>query len=266
MKVTLDNGPITVGDPLTSASSTPGYAMKATRAGKILGYALEAFDATTTGAATPGVDGETPGVNETTILAFIHLDELGGDLSVYQNEQGLLTVSAYTDTGKKNLFSLDEAGYLVVDKIKTQELCVGSVCVTEADFLRVFGASLMGSEEVGLPDGSPTSTSPVTVPDLPNSVIDSGPEAITTSTEATFFFHSTKDNSVFSCQIDAETWIGCESPKAYSGLLVGNHQFSVMAMEPTGEAEPSPSIYMWEIIAPTIVEISTTTESATTTP
>jgi hypothetical protein len=40
VKVSMENGAIGVGDPLTS-SSTPGVAMKATRAGKILGYALE---------------------------------------------------------------------------------------------------------------------------------------------------------------------------------------------------------------------------------
>src|SRR6202007_565961 len=41
VKVSMENGPIHIGDPLTS-SSTPGTAMKASRAGKILGYALEA--------------------------------------------------------------------------------------------------------------------------------------------------------------------------------------------------------------------------------
>lgn len=45
-KVTLENGPIKRGDPLTS-SSKAGYAMKATDACKIIGYALE--DATTEG-------------------------------------------------------------------------------------------------------------------------------------------------------------------------------------------------------------------------
>jgi hypothetical protein len=37
--VSMENGPIAVGDPLTSAS-TPGAAMKAAHAGKIIGYAL----------------------------------------------------------------------------------------------------------------------------------------------------------------------------------------------------------------------------------
>jgi hypothetical protein len=42
VKVSMENGPIQVGDPLTS-SSTPGVAMKASRAGKVLGYALESM-------------------------------------------------------------------------------------------------------------------------------------------------------------------------------------------------------------------------------
>lgn len=40
IKVSMENGTVSAGDPLTS-SSTPGVAMKATKAGKIIGYALE---------------------------------------------------------------------------------------------------------------------------------------------------------------------------------------------------------------------------------
>src|SRR5207237_1879002 len=39
VKISMENGAIRVGDPLTS-SSRPGIAMKATSAGKIIGYAL----------------------------------------------------------------------------------------------------------------------------------------------------------------------------------------------------------------------------------
>jgi hypothetical protein len=42
-KFSLENGPIAVGDPLTS-SSTPGVAMKATQAGQIIGYAMQSSD------------------------------------------------------------------------------------------------------------------------------------------------------------------------------------------------------------------------------
>mgnify|MGYP001562030793 CR=1 FL=1 len=44
VKVTLENGNIETGDPLTS-SSKPGYAMKAVKSGRIIGYALESFNA-----------------------------------------------------------------------------------------------------------------------------------------------------------------------------------------------------------------------------
>lgn len=43
VKVTLEGGPIRIGDPLTS-SSTPGHAMRAMRSGRVIGVALEDFD------------------------------------------------------------------------------------------------------------------------------------------------------------------------------------------------------------------------------
>lgn len=43
--VSSENGPISIGDPLTTAS-TPGYAMRATEPGPIVGYATEAFSGT----------------------------------------------------------------------------------------------------------------------------------------------------------------------------------------------------------------------------
>ncbi|MBI3660880.1 hypothetical protein HY230_10490 [Candidatus Acetothermia bacterium] len=55
-KVTMENGPIKRGDPITS-SSKPGYGMKATSACKVIGYALEDAD------------------KEGTIQVFSHLTE-----------------------------------------------------------------------------------------------------------------------------------------------------------------------------------------------
>lgn len=48
VKYSLENGPIAVGDPLTS-SSTPGTAMKATAAGQIIGYAMQGSESATDG-------------------------------------------------------------------------------------------------------------------------------------------------------------------------------------------------------------------------
>jgi len=46
VKVSLENGEVAVGDPLTSASIS-GYAMKATKPGMIIGHALESFSSST---------------------------------------------------------------------------------------------------------------------------------------------------------------------------------------------------------------------------
>jgi len=51
LKVSQENGPISIGDPLTS-SSEPGVGMKATAPGRIIGFALEPFDEITGAQAT----------------------------------------------------------------------------------------------------------------------------------------------------------------------------------------------------------------------
>jgi hypothetical protein len=46
-KISMNNGPVEIGDPLTS-SDVPGYAMKATKPGMIIGHALQSVSATGT--------------------------------------------------------------------------------------------------------------------------------------------------------------------------------------------------------------------------
>ncbi len=63
----------------------------------------------------------------------------------------------------------------------------------------------------------------------PSVVIDSGPSGTTSSTGATFEFRSPEGGSVFECSLDGGAWGGCASPKAYSGLGLGQHSFRVQA-------------------------------------
>jgi hypothetical protein len=62
VKVNAENGPIAVGDPITS-SSTQGVGMKAVKAGRIVGYALEPYT----------------GTGQGVILVFMALGEYAGD-------------------------------------------------------------------------------------------------------------------------------------------------------------------------------------------
>jgi len=172
VKVSLENGPIKIGDPLTSAS-IPGVAMRANKAGKILGYALEPYNPLPTSTSSqidapekPETLGEKweeietieelitevpptttlPTFTQTTstqasstqttstqttsssqpvigkILAFVNLTYLNPGLTIFQKDNGEITISAITEEKLTPLFSIDEKGYLVAEKIKAKEI------------------------------------------------------------------------------------------------------------------------------------------------
>jgi hypothetical protein len=89
VKVSTENGPIRIGDPLTS-SSKPGVAMKAAGPGRIIGYALAPFENTLLEAGT---------IKEGKILVFINpgywpgemsfLEQLGAHLGAALEKLGL---------------------------------------------------------------------------------------------------------------------------------------------------------------------------------
>jgi hypothetical protein len=78
VKISTENGPIHAGDYLTSAS-IPGYAMKATLAGRVLGTALEDFDETTATDCPSDIGGVLPSTKCGTITAFINLTNYNGE-------------------------------------------------------------------------------------------------------------------------------------------------------------------------------------------
>ncbi|MFN7088553.1 MAG: hypothetical protein ACK4NX_01910, partial [Candidatus Paceibacteria bacterium] len=84
-KVSTENGPIRVGDPLT-ASSKPGVAMRATKPGRIIGYALAPFEST--------YSLSTSEVNSTgKILVFVNPGYWPGDKSFREQlEEHIATV------------------------------------------------------------------------------------------------------------------------------------------------------------------------------
>jgi hypothetical protein len=83
----------------------------------------------------------------------------------------------------------------------------------------------------------------------PETTIDSGPPATTTSTTATFTFHSSGLKHTFRCSLDGAVFAACTSPKTYSGLAVGQHTFRVAGVNRRGVADPTPASYTWTIQA-----------------
>jgi hypothetical protein len=81
----------------------------------------------------------------------------------------------------------------------------------------------------------------------PQTSITSGPAATTTSTSASFAFNSSEGGSSFECKLDGGSWAACTAPEAYTGLAVGPHQFSVRAIDPAENVDPTPAASSWTI-------------------
>jgi hypothetical protein len=98
----------------------------------------------------------------------------------------------------------------------------------------------------------------------PNTSITSGPASSTTAKTANFTFSSSERRSTFECKLDSGSYGACVSPKAYSGLGLGSHRFSVRAKDRTGNVDPTPAARSWTVnaVTPPIVE----KESPTTPP
>ncbi|MDD3002855.1 MAG: hypothetical protein PHS06_03240, partial [Candidatus Shapirobacteria bacterium] len=141
VKVNTENGPIKAGDPLTS-SSTPGVAMKATKAGAIIGTAMSDFDGEGTGHVLVfiknGVGNGTkiadllPGVDENAAdFAKQILDEL-----MWQKDNLVLTDLSEIITDRLVAGVEIITPKIVTDKTQTKNLCVGEenneTCITKS--------------------------------------------------------------------------------------------------------------------------------------
>jgi hypothetical protein len=104
---------------------------------------------------------------------------------------------------------------------------------------------------------------PTPAPDTtaPETTIGSGPPAKTTTTTASFAFASSEAGSSFECELDGAAWSACDTPKAYSGIAVGSHQFSVRAIDAAKNVDPTPATQSWTVEAEEVV-----TPPADTTP
>jgi hypothetical protein len=84
----------------------------------------------------------------------------------------------------------------------------------------------------------------------PDTTITADPGVTTESTSASFSFVSTENPSTFECKLDAGAFATCTTPKAYSGLAIGQHTFEVRATDSAGNTDLTPDTHVWEITAP----------------
>jgi hypothetical protein len=114
-----------------------------------------------------------------------------------------------------------------------------------------------GADEYGATSGGgttptpPPSQSPDTT--APTTTISAAPSGSTTSTYASFTFSGSDETTAasslnFECAMDGG-YTPCTSPKGYSGLGVGQHTFTVRAIDAAGNVDATPASATWTITA-----------------
>jgi hypothetical protein len=108
------------------------------------------------------------------------------------------------------------------------------------------------ADNVGQPDNRTFTVADTTAP---NTQLTGQPANNTTNTDATFTFTGADDgtaagNLSFACALDGGGFTACISPKAYSGLAIGEHTFEVRATDAATNTDLSPASYTWTIVAP----------------
>ncbi len=81
----------------------------------------------------------------------------------------------------------------------------------------------------------------------PDTIITSNPPSLTNQTVATFTFDSNESGTTFECSLDNSAFVACTSPRVYSGLSHGVHNFRVRAVDVAGNTDPTPAEYIWEV-------------------
>lgn len=134
--------------------------------------------------------------------------------------------------------SVSDAGGNTATKSWQLRSTVGAqrVCVQTAHGLKVLIETAFDEIEYRLPDTTPPETTIVLKPNL-----------TTSSSQANFTFTSNETNSTFQCKIDGETYSSCTSPKSYSDLLDGVHNFYVKATDSSNNIDLTPSVYSWTV-------------------
>jgi large repetitive protein len=102
-------------------------------------------------------------------------------------------------------------------------------------------------DAAGNPDASPETHTWTIDRTAPETAIDSGPTGSTSSTSASFTFSADEPGSSFECSLDNAAFAPCTSPRQYTGLSSGNHQFRVRARDALGNLDGSPAVRTWTV-------------------
>ena len=101
----------------------------------------------------------------------------------------------------------------------------------------------------GNEDPSPTNAQFAIDTLAPETTITSGLVGTTNDDTPTFFFSASESGSAFQCRLDGGGFDLCASPFTAPALANGPHTFEVRAIDPAGNADPSPASLAFAVAA-----------------
>ncbi|RUO92357.1 hypothetical protein D7Y11_15045 [Corallococcus sp. AB018] len=126
-------------------------------------------------------------------------------------------------------------------------LCLNTRATAEAAPLTT--AVSPGQLAAALPDAPPAASVPFSILNLgPETVIFSGPALSTVQTTARFTFGSSALLVSYQCALDNDNFVACGTPRDFTNLAEGPHQFLVRSKDLLGLlTDPTPATYSWTI-------------------
>jgi chitodextrinase len=203
---------------------------------------------------------DTSNLTATTANITVTVDNTAPDTTITSGPSGTVTSSSasfsFTATETATFAcSLDGAAF--------------STCTSPTSYTGLANGShtfqVRATDTAGNADATPASQ-PWTISALPDTTITAGPSGTVNSASASFSFTSTQIGSTFTCSLDGAAFSACTSPKAYTGLTNGAHNFQVVATF-QGVTDPTPAARDWTVdtLAPDTTITSGPTGSVTST-
>ncbi|WP_240357922.1 Ig-like domain-containing protein [Myxococcus vastator] len=81
----------------------------------------------------------------------------------------------------------------------------------------------------------------------PDTAIDSGPEALTNETFASFVFSSNESPVTYECSLDGAAFTACTAQAQFGPLADGSHTLAVRAVDAAGNVDGTPATHTWEV-------------------
>ncbi|MDP3154170.1 MAG: Ig-like domain-containing protein [Archangium sp.] len=171
------------------------------------------------------------------------VDTLAPDTTITGAPSGTTNVSTASIT-----FSSNEAGVTFECSLDGAAFaaCTSPVSLSAlTDGAHTFSARAI--DAAGNVDPTPATASWTIDAAVPDTSLTAGPSGAVSSADAQFTFTSTKANSTFECSLDGAAFAACTTPSSFTGLSDGSHTFSVRAIDPVGNVDPTPATRTWSI-------------------